>query len=130
MHSIRHYTELISQARLHEEDGEIEKAATLYERAIRQEPFLEFPYNRLMIIYRKLKQPEDEARVIRKALQVFQDYYDRKPEKMKSTNPRAAKLSKALLKMVEGKKKINAGTNYPEPIPSWIRRMKVVEKKL
>jgi hypothetical protein len=71
MHVAKHYTEYLKQARTFEEDGEPEKAASLYELAIKQAPFEELPYNRLMIIYRKLKQPREELRVINKALDVF-----------------------------------------------------------
>jgi tetratricopeptide (TPR) repeat protein len=125
----KHYTELIEEARNVEADGELEKAASIYEQAIRQHPMDEFPYNRLMIIYRKFRQPKNEFRVINKALDVFTDYYDKKL-KPYTSNTKVGQLSKALLKSVTGSAKKTSYTSYPEPIPRWTLRKKVVEKKL
>jgi tetratricopeptide (TPR) repeat protein len=125
----KHYTELIEEARNVEAEGELEKAASIYEQAIRQHPMDEFPYNRLMIIYRKFRQPKNEFRVINKALDVFTDYYDKKL-KPYTSNTKVGQLSKALLKSVTGNAKKTSYTSYPEPIPRWTLRKKVVEKKL
>jgi tetratricopeptide (TPR) repeat protein len=129
MHVAKHYTEYIEQARATEADGELEKAASLYEQAIQQEPFDQLPYNRLMIIYRKLKQPKDELRVIEKALDVFQSYYDEKAAHY-SGKDKIGQLSRALLKSVTGTSKKTSYTQYPEPIPKWTVRRKAVQKKI
>jgi|SRR5690349_7521844 tetratricopeptide (TPR) repeat protein len=125
----KHYTELIEEARKVEAEGELEKAASIYEQAIRQHPMDELPYNRLMIIYRKFKQPKNEYRVINKALDVYTSYYDKKLEPYTS-NTKIGQLSKALLKSVTGSNKKTSYTSYPEPIPKWTLRKKAVEKKL
>jgi tetratricopeptide (TPR) repeat protein len=129
MPATKHYTELIEEARNVEGEGELEKAASIYEQAIKQHPMDEFPYNRLMIIYRKFKQPKEEYRVINKALDVYRSYYD---EKLKpyTSNTKIGQLSKALLKSVTGNAKKTSYTSYPEPIPRWTLRKKAVEKKL
>jgi tetratricopeptide (TPR) repeat protein len=120
---------LIEEARNVEADGELEKAASIYEQAIRQHPMDEFPYNRLMIIYRKFKQPKNELRVIKKALEVYTAFYDKKL-KPYTSNTKVGQLSKALLKSVTGSAKKTSYTSYPEPIPRWTLRKKAVEKKL
>jgi tetratricopeptide (TPR) repeat protein len=125
----KHYTELIEAARNVEADGELEKAASIYEQAIRQHPMDEFPYTRLMIIYRKFKQPKNELRVIKKALEVYTAFYDKKL-KPYTSNTKVGQLSKALLKSVTGSAKKTSYTSYPEPIPRWTLRKKAVEKKL
>jgi tetratricopeptide (TPR) repeat protein len=129
MPATKHYTELIEEARNVEAEGELEKAASIYEQAIKQQPMDEFPYNRLMIIYRKFKQPKEEYRVINKALDVYISFYD---EKLKpyTSNTKIGQLSKALLKSVTGNAKKTSFTSYPEPIPRWTLRKKAVEKKL
>jgi tetratricopeptide (TPR) repeat protein len=129
MPATKHYTELIEEARNVEAEGELEKAASIYEQAIKQQPMDEFPYNRLMIIYRKFKQPKEEYRVINKALDVYISFYD---EKLKpyTSNTKIGQLSKALLKSVTGNAKKTSYTSYPEPIPRWTLRKKAVEKKL
>jgi len=120
---------LIEEDRNVEADGELEKAASIYEQAIRQHPMDEFPYNRLMIIYRKFKQPKNELRVIKKALEVYTAFYDKKL-KPYTSNTKVGQLSKALLKSVTGSAKKTSYTSYPEPIPRWTLRKKAVEKKL
>jgi len=125
----KHYTELIEEARNVEADGELQKAASIYEQAIRQHPMDEFPYTRLMIIYRKFKQPKNELRVIKKALEVYTAFYDKKL-KPYTSNTKVGQLSKALLKSVTGSAKKTSYTSYPEPIPRWTLRKKAVEKKL
>ncbi|MFN2439495.1 MAG: tetratricopeptide repeat protein [Chitinophagaceae bacterium] len=128
MHTAQHYTEYIKQAKAAEEAGEAENAAVLYERAIKQEPFLEQPYNRLMIIYRKTKRFKDELRVLDKALDIFKTHYDDKKEIFKRQNT-VGKLSKALLKSLGGDKE-SIEKSYPQPIPKWMIRRKTVEKKM
>lgn len=125
----KHYTELIEQGRLTEAEGELEKAAELYEQAIRQNPLEEFPFNRLMVIYRKFRQYDDELKVINKGLHLFQQHYDKKPQLIMGKNAKALQLSKSLLKSLNGNKKI-AEPYYPEPIPRWTKRKEVVEKRL
>ena len=127
---VKHYTELIKEGRLTEMEGDIEKAAVLYEEAIRQEPLDELPYNRLMIIYRKLGQPGDELKVITKALKVYQQHYDQMQKKLVRNNPKAAQLSKALLHSMNGNKRQLEIPYYPQPISKWFIRKTVVEKKL
>ncbi|HEU4633093.1 MAG TPA: hypothetical protein VFS22_03865 [Flavisolibacter sp.] len=128
MQIAKHYTEYIDQAKRLEAEKELEKAAKLYELAIKQEPFEELPYARLMVIYRKLKQPKDEWRVINKALDVFRSHYDKKTAQF-SGKDRIGRLSKALLKSVTGASKKTSYTQYPEPIPKWTLRKKALERK-
>jgi len=121
-----HYTDLIHQARVAEGDKDVEKAASLYEKVIEQKPILEQPYTRLMIIYRKLKQPKDELRVINEALKVFRDYHNERV-KQYSRKDKIGQVSKALLKSLTGSTKAQP---YPQPVPKWFARQKQVEKKL
>ena len=127
---VRHFTELIKKARVYDTEGDLEKAASLYEEAVRQEPLEELPYNRLMVIYRKLEQPKDELRIIDKALKIFQGHYDKIFDKKLEDNPKAAQLSRTLLKSLNSKTNKKTLPWYPEPVHKWIRRKKVVEKKL
>ncbi|MFL5774536.1 MAG: tetratricopeptide repeat protein [Flavisolibacter sp.] len=125
----KHYTEYIKEALLAEREGEFEQAISLYEEAIKQNPIEEKPFSRLMTLYRQEKEYKDELRVINKALKLFQDFYDHRPEKIVGKNTKAEQISKALLKSVTGKKK-NAEPYYPAPIPAWRKRKAIVEKRL
>jgi len=128
MHVAQHYTEYIRQAKTAEEQGEVEEAIALYEKAIKQKPLLELPYTRLMIIYRKNKRYDDEIRVISKAIELFTDHYNKKRERFKHST-KVNRLSKALLKTI-GDKTAGSENNYPQPIAKWLKRKKLVEKKI
>lgn len=124
------YRELLLEAKDAEENNELEKAAKIYERAIKSEPHEELPYNRLMIIYRKLTQYEDELNTIKKGIKAFEDLYRKKSEKFLGKNKSVERLSNALAKSLGQKGKKTETTFFPEPIPKWIKRQLVVEKKL
>lgn len=127
MEVAKSFTQLIKQAKAEEENGEMETARELYEKAIKQKPLLEHPYNRLMVMYRKEKEYSKELKVINKALDVFTEVYNKKKEAF-SGSGKIARLSMALLKTVGTKK--SDEHYYPEPIPKWLKRKAVVEKKM
>jgi hypothetical protein len=115
----------IKHAEQFELEGNLAEAAKLYEQVITSKPLEERPYNRLMIIYRKLKQPKDELRVIKFAISVFESKYMKR-----SRNKKLTDLSNALIKSTglgNGKGEIFV---YPEPIGKWHKRKELVEKKL
>jgi tetratricopeptide (TPR) repeat protein len=127
LQKVKHYTELLRQAREFEAAGELETAAENYEQVVKQHSLEEFAYTRLMIIYRKLKQPKKELKIINKGIDTFKAHHE---EKLKaySGNNAVGKLSKALLKSVSGKNTKNM--DYPQPVPKWLRRKETIEKKL
>ena len=129
MQVARDYTELISRARDFESAGEPDKAAKEYEQAISHGPFDERPYDRLMVIYRKMKDYEKELKVISKGLEVFRKHYDKKANQFRG-NDKLGKLSKALLRTLSGKDKKSNFNPYPEPVGRWDTRRVTVEKKL
>ena len=124
----KHYSELTKSARLLEQQGETEEAVVLYKQIIRQKPLEQLPYTRLMVYYRKQRKYEEELKVINQALDVFTDHYNELPAKLIVRNKKIEQLSMALLKSVNNGKK--SQPYYPEPIPKWIKRKEMVEKKI
>jgi hypothetical protein len=94
------------------------------------EPHEEQPYNRLMIVYRKLTWYEEELKTIKKGIEAFQQIYQKKSERLLGKNQTASRLSNALAKSLGQKGKKTESLFYPEPIPKWMKRQKTVEKKL
>ena len=128
MQATEHYTGYLKRAKSAETEGNIEEATALYEKAIKQRPLLEQPYNRLMVIYRKNKKFKEELRVIDKALNLFITHYEKKKAAFKIPD-KVARLSKAILKTIgESSKPIE--DSYPQPVQKWLTRKKTVEKKL
>ena len=120
----------IDEAIKAEREGDLERAATLYERAIKEKPTDEFSYNRLMIVYRKLKQYKDELRVINKAIKNFKEAQAKKMGKGLRKNSTIGKLSTALMKSAGLLDKKGNAVYMPAPIARWEKRKAIVEKRL
>ncbi len=121
---------IIQKAGEEEEKGKIEDAITLYETAIKEKKVDEYPFDRLMIIYRKLKKYKDELRVINKGIRVFEDFYKRQSAKPGAGKKKLADLSNAFMKTARLNDKKGRPLYQPEPIARWLKRKAVVEKKL
>ena len=111
-------------------EEDLKRAATLYEQAIKEKPTDEFSYNRLMIVYRKLKQYKDELRVINKAIKNFKEAHAKKIGKGLGKNSTVGKLSAALMKTAGLLDKKGNAVYVPEPIARWEKRKLTVEKRL
>jgi tetratricopeptide (TPR) repeat protein len=120
----------MKEAKDFEENNELENAAKLYARAAKAEPHDEQAYNRLMIIYRKLQWYEEELKIIKKGIAAFEELYQKKSERLFGKNQKVARLSNALAKSLGQRGKKTEALYLPEPIPKWMKRQKVVEKKL
>ena len=127
LHKVKHFTELLKESKLLEAEGALEEAAGNYEQVIKQHPLEELAYNRLMVIYRKLKQPKKELRIINKGIEIFMERHDQKLAAFSGNNA-IGKLSKALLKAVSGKSRKTI--DYPKPVDKWMKRKQALEKKL
>ena len=122
--------QVLEKARESEVEGNLEDAAGFYEQLVTQNKTDEFPFDRLMIIYRKLKQYKDELRIINKGIRVFEEFY-KKPAGRKSKNQeKLSTLSNAFMKSAGLKDKKGNLVYVPEPISRWMKRKTVVEKKL
>jgi tetratricopeptide (TPR) repeat protein len=130
LHVSKSYNELVTEAKDAEENSDLETAAKLLERAIKVEPLEEFAYNRLMIIYRKLYQYENELRVIDKGITNFENFYKKKKDKLLKKHKAAEQLSKSLAKSLGLTDKKGNEIYHTEPIDKWMKRKVVVEKKL
>ena len=119
---------LIEKAKELEINGELEEAASLYEKVIKADPHRETAYNRLMIILRKQKEYKKELALINKGIKVFKDFYE--PGSKKSFNKKVEQISKALLKSTGLADKKGTPLYQHEPIGRWTRRKQIVEKKL
>jgi|SRR5688572_9747197 tetratricopeptide (TPR) repeat protein len=119
--------EWMQTAMQHEQEGSLEKAAGAYEKVIKLSKHNEQAYNRLMIVYRKLKDYEKEATVIRKAIREFETLYNRP---VKSSGKKVEQLSKQLMKLTGLADKKGKLLYQPEPLGKWKKREAVVEKRL
>jgi tetratricopeptide (TPR) repeat protein len=123
------YKDLVKQAEEAEANEQFDKAAKLYKDAIAFEPSQEFPYDRLMIIYRKQKNYKEELKVINDGIKFFKEQHEQKQKELSGSNKKIVQLSNAFMKSAGLKDKKGKNIYYPEPIPKWEKRKSVVEKK-
>jgi hypothetical protein len=119
----------IQLAKEEEGKGNLKQAAKYYEAATKDERPDELPFNRLMIIYRKLKQYKDELRVINKGIKRFEEFY-RKASAKGGKGKKLSDLSEAFMKSSGLKDRKGNLVYQPEPIAKWSKRKLVVEKKI
>jgi tetratricopeptide (TPR) repeat protein len=122
--------ETLEKARKAEAEGNPEKAAGFYEQLIKENRPDELPFDRLMIIYRKLKQYKDELRIINEGIRLFEDFYKKPTRRKSEKQQKLSTLSNAFMKSAGLKDKKGNLLYVPEPLSRWIKRKAVVEKKL
>jgi tetratricopeptide (TPR) repeat protein len=122
--------DLLKEAREAEANNDMDSAIKLYQRVIRKQPHLEEAYNRLMVIFRKEKDYEAEFDVISQGIKAFEDFYKQRAEKVLHDHKQAQRLSSALARSLGQSGKKTSAIFYPQPIPRWLKRQEVVEKKL
>ena len=119
--------ELFAHAKDKEATGEWKEAATLYEKLIKIHPLEEKAYDRLMIAYRKLKEPRKELNAIKTGIAEFEQLYKKSK---KTPDKKVIHISKALEKAMGLLDRKGASLYQPEPIGRWLKRKAMVEKLL
>ena len=123
------YINNIQLAGEEEQKGDIQKAIEYYEAAIQDGRADEYPYDRLMVLYRKEKNYKHELRVINLGLKVFATFYKKSTAKT-GHGKKLSALSEAFMKSAGLKDKNGELVYQPEPIGKWSKRKEVVERKL
>ena len=127
---VRSNKETIRKAKEAEDEGDLEGAADFYEHVIKDEHADEYPFDRLMVIYRKLKRYKDELRVINSGIKSFENHFSKKTGKASAKNTQLTKLSNAFMKTAGLIDKKGSAVYYPEPIAKWRKRKEIVEGKM
>jgi tetratricopeptide (TPR) repeat protein len=120
--------ELLEEAKEAEGAEDWKKAESLYEKITKTDPHNESAYNRLMIIYRKQKEPGKELAIIKKAINAFENMYAASVKTRKSK--KVSHLSNAFLKLTGLADKNGKLLYLPAPLDKWERRKILLEKKL
>ena len=115
-----------------EQNNDIETAIKMYEENVKEGYPDAFAYDRLMIIYRKLKQPESELRIIKKGISVFSKFNeDQLKESVlgRKNKKQLVELSNLFMTKSGLKDKKGNSTHLPEPLSKWTKRKALLEKK-
>ncbi len=118
----------LTRAKELEAQGELDKAAAAFEKAIKENPLNEYAYDRLMIIYRKNKEYKKEKAVIVAGVKAFRQFY--KSMEKRHASKKVVSLSNALLKATGLADKKGKPLYEKEPLERWNKRMQIVVKKL
>jgi len=130
MHQDLTIKQLIEHAKSAEASGDLSTAAHTYERALKKSKGIELLYKRLMIIYRKLKMPGEELRIINAGIKHFQDLFKEKTASLYKHNRKISHLSKSILKSLQMDNQHPENLYEPSPIPEWKHRKMLVLHKL
>lgn len=90
-YDIQNCADLNNQGIEQEKRGEIDLAISTYERNVSMGYAATHAYERLMIIYRKRKDYDNEIRVITKAISIFSDENERRAKAAIERNPTKTK---------------------------------------
>jgi tetratricopeptide (TPR) repeat protein len=112
-------------AKHHEEEGELEQAATTYEKILRKAKTDTNAFDRLMILYRKQKLYDKELKTINKALALFTKLHS-----PKATGEKVTALSRKLMRLTCLSDKKGNSLYEAEPLGRWRRRKLWVEKRV
>lgn len=107
--------------------GDVEEAIKEYKHIALAYPRNEKAFNRLMILFRKLKQDKDELYWINKAIQNFREHDNTKKHPAAS---RIAKLSKIISQSTGLADKKGNPLHAPAPVEKWMKRKALLTKRL
>lgn len=119
-----------SEARMAEQEGNLNRALKLYEKNIKEEYADEFAFERLMIIYRRQKEYKDELRVINRGIKVFQQNMEDHLKHSLARRIEGTKLERLSRAIMEKSGLKKEALHFPDPIDKWIKRKEIVQKKL
>ena len=105
---------------------DLSEEAKLLEKTIRSNPGNNKALNRLMVIYRKLKEPTKELKVINTAIKTFEE---RIKQRQPVYNKKIATLSKALLKATGLADKKGNNLYEPGDLSKWRKRKALLLKR-
>ena len=109
------------------ESEDLEKAIREYKLIAIAYPTNEKAFNRLMILFRKLKQTKDELYWINKAIQNFSD---QPSQKKHPPNSSIARLSKIISRSTGLTDKKGNASHVPPEIDKWLKRKALISKRM
>ncbi len=122
--------ELLKDARLQELEGKTEDAIKSYNLVISKDPLQAGAYNRLMILYRKLKEYKKELAIIKQAIAAYEKDFKDDQQTWKKANSKSARLSLSLAKSMGLLNDKGLPVYEESQIIRWRKRMETVQKKI
>ena|SRR6201985_1655727 len=124
------YEDKLDVARNLEREGEFAKAEKGYEAILLKEPTVYEAYDRLMVIYRKLKDYHKELSTVNRAIKAFQADFINSQKEWMGKHRVAARLSKSLAVSLGVLDKKGLPVNDDPQMVKWKKRKTVISKRL
>lgn len=109
-----------------ESAADLSEEGKLLEKTIQSNPGNDKALNRLMVIYRKLKEPKKELKVINTAIKTFEERFKKRQPVY---NKKITTLSKALLKATGLADKKGNNLYEPGDLSKWRKRKALLLKR-
>lgn len=125
--------EHIQQGAAAEAEGDTQRAVELYESSIKKGIADPFPFDRLLVIYRREKKLKDELRVILRGIEVFNQQLEEQQRYLlkRTKNANVMKRLSTAFGKSSGLADKKGNLKYlPGPLAKWLRRKKIVEGKI
>jgi hypothetical protein len=118
--------EMLRQASEAESNNDFTSAKGLYRRVLAVDPLNMYAYDRLMILFRKLKKYREELKMINEGIKSYQQFYQESRTGSKKISELSRKLNRSF-----GLADSRGNSLYePEPIARWKKRKTNLQKKL
>ncbi len=127
---MEHHNDLIAQARELEGEGKFEEAATMYNKVVAEDPLNEMAIQRLLVLYRKLKEYRKEMQLLNASIKAITAKQEEQTGVWSKKHPAAAKASKALLRSLGGAKAKAAPAYEQAIISTWRKRKENLAKRM
>ena len=111
-----------------EKQGRLDEAEKVYKGIIRANPHDEKAYDRLMIIYRKQKDPGSELQLIESAIKVFKAWFEKKSPFTRSK--KIGQLSSTISRITGLTSRKTDLLFTREPLARWLRRKNLLIAKI
>ena len=119
--------QILSMAEQEEANNDNPSAVALYNKAIKADALNIYAYDRLMKIFRKLKDYKKELAIINSGIKAYEQFYKNEE---KGRSKKVSEISQKLNKSFGLTDKRGNSLYNPEPIARWKIRKLTVEKKM
>jgi uncharacterized protein YciI len=117
-------------ARQLEKDSRLSDAAAIYQKLVDRDPVAQNVIERLLIIYRKLKDYHKELSVLNDAIAAFQRRGKDAREKWIQTHPNAARVGKSMLRQLEKADSGLSGLGVDPLVDRLLKRRDLLARKI
>ena len=122
--------EKISRADQLEKAGQLSDAAAIYQKLFNNDPASQQVIDRLLIIYRKLKDYKSELSVLDAAIAAYRQRQKNVKEKWIQSHPQAATVGRSMLRQLEKADNAVIGLGEDPAVARWMKRKDLVTSRL